>query len=182
MVVEAVYEKGVLWISMESVSAPERTRANFSIQCAEKILDEGNLLSSRGNIFSFVRRDTLEHIEVTDGQVVGKVEETDEEETDPNEIPNSRHDLRASERRHFHSAALSLTELVGKYKVTLFDLAKRNIVGPKLVSHYLNASGKRTAIGAPWTPRLAYFLISMTEVSIPRHLPTCSTNMWPVIP
>lgn len=170
VVVEAVYEKGVLWISTESVSAPERTRANFSIHCADRILDGGDLISSRGNIFSFVRRDTLDHIEVTDGQDVGKVEEIEEEGIDPNEIPNSKDDLRASERRHFHSAALSLTELVGKYKVTLFDLAKRNIVGPKLVSHYLNASGRRTAIGAPWTPRLAYFLISMTKAPTEKTL------------
>ncbi len=42
---------------------------------------------------------------------------------------------------------------------------KRGIVGPKLVSHYLNETGRVTADGSPWTPRLAYFLISLSGVS-----------------
>ncbi|WP_147373465.1 hypothetical protein [Gemmobacter lutimaris] len=121
------------------------------------------MLSARGDVFSFVRRDTLEHIEVVDGQVVEKIAEQDEVEPDPNEIPNSKYELRDSERHHFQSATLSLKELVAQYRDILFSLASRNIVGPKLVSHYLNASSRRTASGASWTPRLAFFLIALTE-------------------
>jgi len=163
VVVEAVFENGTLWIATESVSTPNRTRQTFSVRCSEKILDEGDLITFRNNVYSFVRRDTLEDIEVIDGQVIGKLEDINEPAPDPNDIPNDRNDLQDSERHHFHSAALSFDELVRTHRATLFSLAKRNIVGPKLVSHYLNESGHRTASGAPWTPRLAFFLIIFTD-------------------
>lgn len=162
VVVDAVFENGTLWVATESISTPERTRQTFSVRCSEKILDEGDLVSVRDGIFSFIRRDTLEAIEATDDQVV-ETFSSREQAPEPNDIPEDRNDLQDSERHHFHSAALSFEELVKSYRPTLINFAKRNIVGPKLVSHYLNESGHRTASGAMWTPRLAFFLILFTD-------------------
>jgi hypothetical protein len=163
VVVEAVFENGTLWVATESISTSDRIRKNFSVRCSEMILDEGDLVSVGDDIFSFIRRDTLEDIEVTDDQVVSMFKTAEEPAPDPNDIPNDRDDLRDYERHHFHSAALSFDELVKCYRPTLINFEKRNVVGPKLVSHYLNESGHRTASGAPWTPRLAFFLISFTD-------------------
>lgn len=163
VVIEAVIENATLWIATESISTSDRKRQNFSMRCSEKILDEGDLISFRNKVFSFIRRDTLEAIEVIDGQVIGKLDDIDQPAPNSNDIPNDRSDLRDSERHHFHSPALSLDEFVRSYRATLFNLAKRNIVGPKLVSHYLNESGHRTSSGALWTPRLAFFLITFAD-------------------
>ena len=70
-----------------------------------------------------------------------------------------------SEKRHFTFGHRSEVEVQDELRSLLVSFAKRGIVGPNLVSHYLNATERTTAFGAQWTPRMAFFLISLSGVS-----------------
>ena len=70
-----------------------------------------------------------------------------------------------SEKRHFTLGHRSEVEVQDELRSLLVSFAKRRIVGPNPVSHYLNATEHTTAFGAQWTPRLAFFLISLSGVS-----------------
>jgi hypothetical protein len=151
-------------VQVEDLSSENHQKYRFVIYCDQSLLSEGDLVSRRGETFSFLHRLSLEDIEVTNGDRIINFE-TLEKDIDPSVIPNELSELMPSERRHFGSGSGGTSKVSGTLRSVLEDFAKKGIVGPKLVSHYLNETGRVTADGSPWTPRLAYFLISLSGVS-----------------
>lgn len=151
-------------VQVEDLSSENHQKYRFVIYCDQPLLSEGDLVSRRGETFSFLHPLSLEDIEVTNGDRIINFE-TLEKDIDPSVIPNELSELMPSERRHFGSGSGGTSKVSGTLRSVLEDFAKKGIVGPKLVSHYLNETGRVTADGSPWTPRLAYFLISLSGVS-----------------
>ncbi|WP_139196159.1 hypothetical protein [Salinihabitans flavidus] len=164
VVVEVHFTDFRMEVQVEDLSSQNHQKYRFSIYCDQPLLTEGDLVSRRGETFSFLHPLSLEDIEVTNGDRLMDFEAL-EKDIDPSVIPDEVLELLPSERRHFGSESGGTAKVSGTLRSVLEDFAKKGIVGPKLVSHYLNATGRVTADGSPWTPRLAFFLITLSGVS-----------------
>lgn len=164
VVVEVNFADFGMEVQVEDLSNQNHQKYSFFIYCDLPLLTEGDLVSRRRETFSFLHPLSLEDIEVTDGDRLVDFEAL-EKEIDPSIIPNNVSELLPSERRHFGSGRGGTAKVSGTLRTALEDFAKKGIVGPRLVSHYLNETDRVTADGSPWTPRLAFFLIALSGVS-----------------
>lgn len=85
--------------------------------------------------------------------------------------------LAAEEIGNFHCGAITPEKLADRLRPTVRDLARNGFRKPADVAKLLNRSDVRTANGGKWTPRLAWFLLSLIyggclprapKVTIPR--------------
>lgn len=164
VVVEAHFADFGMEVEAEDLSGQNHQKYRFFIHCDQPLLSEGDLVSRRRETFSFLHPLSLEDIEVTDGDRLVDFEAL-EKNIDPRIIPDEVSELMPSEKRHFGSGSGGSSKVSGTLRSVLEDFAKKGIVGPKLVSHYLNETGRVTADGSLWTPRLAFFLIALSGVS-----------------
>lgn len=164
VVVEVHFADFRMEVQVEDLSSQNHQKHRFFIHCDQPLLAEGDLVSRRRDTFSFLHPMSLEDIEVTDGDRLVDFEAL-EKDIDPSIIPDEVAELLPSERRHFGSESGGTAKVSGALRSVLEDFAKKGIVGPKLVSHYLNETGRVTADGSPWFPRLAFFLIALSGVS-----------------
>jgi hypothetical protein len=164
VVIEVHFADFWMEVQVEDLSSKNYQKYRFSIHCDRPLLAEGDLVSHRGETFSFLHPLSLEDIEVVNGDRLGDFDAL-EKDIDPSIIPDEVSELMPSERRHFGLGRGGTSNVSGALRSVLEDLATKGIVGAKLVSHYLNATGRVTAYGSPWTPRLAFFLICLSGVS-----------------
>ncbi|MDF1715128.1 MAG: hypothetical protein P1U75_00435 [Antarcticimicrobium sp.] len=164
VVVEVHFADFRMEVQVEELSNQNHQKHRFFIHCDQPLLAEGDLVSRRRETFSFLHPLSLEDIEVIDGDRLVDFEAL-EKDIDPSIIPDEVSELMPSERRHFGSGNGGTAKVSGPLRSVLEDFAKKGIVGAKLVSHYLNETGRVTADGSPWTPRLAFFLIALSGVS-----------------
>lgn len=155
-------------IVAESISGEQNSKVEFSVLPKLPVIEVGDFVSKKGDAYSFLRRDTLETIEVFDGHSLDTEDEEASQTVDASVIPTSPAEMTQGEFKHFHSPQMHVKILTAKYSEVLSSLSKRNIIGPKLVTHYLNAAGHRTAVGSEWTPRLSYFLICLVDAPLDR--------------
>jgi hypothetical protein len=165
------------WVTVlaESITDRQNSKIEFKLLSKLDVIVVGDFVSSKGAAYSFLRRDTLESIEVLDGHALYAEDDEAEDWIDNSVIPNSPDEMTQSEFKNFHAPQLHVRKLTEIYSEILASLSERNIIGPKLVAHYLKALGHKTAIGALWTPRLAYFLICLVDAPIERGL---SADTW----
>lgn len=164
VVIEVHFADFGMEVQLEDLSNQNHQKYRFFIYCDQPLLVEGDFVSRRGETFSFLHPLSLENIEVVDGDRLVDFNAL-ENAIDPSIIPDKISELMPSEKRHFWLKSGGNAKVSGELHSILEDLAKKGIVGPKLVSHYLNARGSVTADGSPWTPRLAFFLICLSGVS-----------------
>ncbi len=164
MVVEVHFADFGMEVHVEDLSSQNHQKYRFFIYCDQPLLVEGDLVSRRKETFSFLHPQSLEDTTVVDGDRLVNFEAL-EKDIDLSIIPGDVSELLPSERRHFGSGSGGTAKISGTLRSVLEDFAKKGIVGPKLVSHYLNETGRATADGSPWTPRLAFFLIVLSGVS-----------------
>jgi hypothetical protein len=164
VVVEVQFADFGMEVQVQDLSSQGHQKHRFFIHCDQPLLAEGDLVSRRRETFSFLHPISLDEIEVVDGDRPVNFEAL-EKDTDPSIIPDAVSELMPSERRHFGLGSGRTAKESRKLRSVLEDFAKKGIVGPKLVSHYLNETGRVTADGSPWTPRLAFFQIALSGVS-----------------
>lgn len=164
VVVEVHFADFLMDVQVEDLSSENHQKHRFFIYCDQPLLSEGDLVSRRGETFSFLHPLSLEDIDVANGDRIMDFEAL-EKDLDPSVIPNEVSELMPSERRHFGLGSGGTANMSGTLRSVLEDFARKGIVGPKLVSHYLNETGRVTADGSHWTPRLAFFLIALSGVS-----------------
>ncbi|RLJ36253.1 hypothetical protein BCF46_3835 [Litoreibacter meonggei] len=164
VVVEVQFADFGMEVQVEDLSTENHQKYRFFIYCDQPLLAEGDLVSRRRETFSFLHPSSLEEIEVVNGDRLVDFEAL-EKDIDPSIVPLVVSELMPSERRHFGSGSGGTAKILGTLRSVLKDFAKKRIVGAKLVSHYLNETGRVTADGSPWTPRLAFFLIALSGVS-----------------
>lgn len=158
----------------ESISDGQNSKIEFSLLSRSTVIEAGDFVSKKGDSYSFLRKDTLESIEIMDGHSFDAEHDETESVIDVSVVPNSPDEMTQNEFKHFHAPQMHVKKLTAKYTEILSSLSKRNIIGPKLVTHYLNAAGHTTAIGSRWTPRLAYFLICLVGAPTERAQSTMS--------
>lgn len=158
----------------ESISDGQNNKVEFAILAKSAVIETGDFVSKKGEAYSFLRRDTLESIEVFDGHSLDIDEDVPDSIIDDSVIPNSPDEMTKREFKHFHAPQVHVKTMTERYAEILLSFAKRNIIGPKLVTHYLNAAGHTTAIGSRWTPRLTYFLICLVDAPMERVQSTVS--------
>lgn len=164
MVVEVHFANFGMEVEVEDLSSQNHQKYHFFIYCDQPLLAEGDLVSRRRETFSFVHPRSLKDIEVVSGDRLVDFEAL-EKNINPKDIPDELSALMPSEMRHFGSGSGGTARVSGALLSVLRDFAKKKIVGAKLVSHYLNETGRVTADGSLWTPRLAFFLIALSGVS-----------------
>ncbi|MDF3419992.1 hypothetical protein HKX23_16710 [Sulfitobacter sp. KE29] len=164
VVVEVHFADFGMEVHVEDLSSQNHQKYCFFIYCDQPLLVEGDLVSRRKETFSFLHPQSLEDTTVVNGDRLVDFEAL-EKDIDPSIIPGDVSEILPSERRHFGSGSGGTAKVSGTLRSVLEDFAKKGIVGPKLVSHYLNETGRVTADGSPWTPRLAFFLIALSGVS-----------------
>lgn len=163
LVTEVYFSDLSMSVLIEDLSTKNHQKHRLQIYCDQQLLNAGDFVSWRGNVFSFLNTVTLESIEIVNGEILLNLDEV-EGGIDHNEIPQKISDMVATEKRHFSYALTSNVTVQDELRPVLQDFAKRGIVGAKLVAHYLNATGRKTANGSPWTSRLAAFLILLSGV------------------
>lgn len=152
----------------ESISDGQNKKVEFAIFAKSAVIETGDFVGKKGEAYSFLRRDTLESIEVFDGHSLDVDEDVPDITIDDSVIPNSPDEMTKREFKHFHAPQMHVKAMTERYAEILRSFAKRNIIGPKLVTHYLNTAGHTTAIGSHWTPRLTYFLICLVDAPMER--------------
>jgi hypothetical protein len=163
-VIDVEFSNLEMSVLIEDLSTKNHQKHQFLIYCDQQLLNAGDFVSWRENMFSFLNPATLKDMEVVNGEILLDIDEL-EGSIDHNEIPQQISDIVATENRHFSYAHASNVTFLDELRSVLEDFTERRIVGAKLVSHYLNETGHKTADGSPWTPRLAFFLIKLTGVS-----------------
>jgi hypothetical protein len=164
VVVEVHFADFGMEVHVEDLSSQNHQKYRFFIYCDQPLLVEGDLVSRRRETFSFLHPQSFEETTVVNGDRLVDFEAL-EKDIDPSIIPGDVSEILPSERRHFGSGSGGTAKVSGTLHSVLEDFAKKGIVGPKLVSHYLNETGRVTADGSPWTPRLAFILIALSGVS-----------------
>lgn len=164
VVIEVHFADFRMEVQVEDLSSQNNQKHCFFIHCEQPLLAEGDLVSLRQETFSFLHPLSLEDIEVTNGDRLVDFEAL-EQDIDPSIIPRDVEELLPSERRHFGSESDGSAKVSGTLRSVLEDFAKKGIMGPNLVSHYLKDTGRVTADGSAWSPRLAFFLIALPGVS-----------------
>ena len=175
VVLQAIREGSKISVVVETLSPSTTVESKFAIYCDEDIINEGDLVSNKGHLYSFVRRDSLANVSAVEGQVFGEIN-LPKPDADKKIIPNSMAEMQSSEKRHFNSEFMSSKAIEDKYAPILKSFSNRRIVGPRNVSHYLNEIGHKTAIGEHWTPRLAFFLIKILGAPMEKHRKGSSNN------
>ena len=165
VVQEVEFNNNTLWVLLEEISSISRNEHRLTLYATERLLEVGDFVSKKGHAFSFLKGDNFENIEVVDGQIIGELEDF-EGDLDHEEIPDDLEEMRPSENRHFQYAEMTRKKFEGEFAPVLKNFTRKGVVGPKVVSHYLNATGRKTACGAAWTPRLAFFLISFLNAPL----------------
>lgn len=155
LVVEVEFSNFEMSVLIEDLLA-KKHQHRFLIYCDQQLLYTGDFVSWRKNVFSFLNPVTLEDMKVANREILLDIDEF-EGSIDHNEIPEQITDMVATENRHFSYAHGSNVTFLEKLRPVLEDFTARRIVGAKLVSHYLNETGHKTANGSHWTPRLAFF-------------------------
>lgn len=163
VVTEVEFRELSMKVLLEDISAQDHHQHCFIVYCDQQLLHEGDFVSRHGRTFSFLHPISLENIEVSDGELLLKLDAL-ERDIDHNQIPEDIFEMVPSEKRHFSLTHWPNLNVPDEMRSVLQDFAKKGIVGAKLVSHYLNATGRTTAYGSLWTPRLAFFLISLSGV------------------
>lgn len=172
VVTEVNFADFCMSVQVEDIENQYHQKHQFFIYCTEPLLSVGDLVSRRKRVFSFLHPSTLENLEVVNGDRLINFEAI-ERIIDGSIIPQDISEMMPSERRHFrlgHRNKIDVSELSSVLK----DFAKKGIIGPRRVSHYLNETGRATADGSSWTPRLAFFLIALTGV--PQEKPKRKEN------
>ncbi len=168
LVIEVKRTGAHITVLAESISDGQNSKIKFSILSKSDVIEEGDFVSKKGDTYSFLRKDTLEGVEILDGYSFDPEDDEDEQVIDDSVIPNSPSEMTQREFKYFHTPPMHVKKMTAKYTELLASLSKRNIIGPRLVAHYLNQADHTTAIGSPWTPRLAYFLISLVGAPMER--------------
>jgi hypothetical protein len=75
-----------------------------------------------------------------------------------------------AETCHFHSAQTNVAQLCDQLRPVVKSYSRSGTRKPPDVAARLNRDGHKTAAGAPWTPRLARFLLALifSDASKPR--------------
>jgi hypothetical protein len=160
VVLQVLREGSKVIVEVETLSPANNVKSKFVIYCDENIIDEGDVVSNKGHRYSFLHKNTLQIVKAVDGDVFGKLSSPNPDAS-RKEIPEDLAEMEPSENRHFHSSTMSKKAIADKYTSILKDFSERRIIGPKIVSHYLNEIGHKTASGEIWTPRLVFFLIKI---------------------
>lgn len=163
VVTEVEFRDCLMEVLIEDISGQSHHQNRFSVYCHKQLLHDGDFVSRRGMSFSFLDPISFESLEVSDGDMLLNLEEL-EGSIEQDEIPQDIAAMLPSEKRHFTSKAGRNLHVHDEVRSVLRDFAKKGVVGPKLVSHYLNETGRTTAYGGRWTPRLAFFLILLSGV------------------
>ena len=163
VVIEVVFRDFSMEVLIEDISGQSHHQHRFSVYCHTQLIHEGDFVSRRGMSFSFLDPISFESLEVSDGDMLLNLEKL-EGSIEQDEIPQDIAAMLPSEKRHFTSKSGRTLHVNDDVCSVLRDFSKKGVVGPKLVSHYLNETGRTTAYGGRWTPRLAFFLILLSGV------------------
>jgi hypothetical protein len=88
--------------------------------------------------------------------------------------------LTKEERAQFEFGAVNLKSFISRLSPVVRELSKAGFRKPKDVARLLNKKGIYTATGAPWTPRLAYFLLSLVfDGKVAREMQSGATLQIP---
>ncbi|MES0000908.1 hypothetical protein NKJ90_19220 [Mesorhizobium sp. M0051] len=167
-------------------SAP--VRVTFSYLAVAPLIGVGDFVSMKGDLISFLNRDTLDQITFRNGAALGPVVEAAPPPAAPPRVAApkiqgqtslirrsieraSTPEMTEAETGHFHSTRINVAQLCDRLGPVVKSYARLGTRKPPDVAARLNRDGHKTAAGAPWTSRLARFLLALvfSDASRPRE-------------
>lgn len=166
-------------VTADCLTALHTHAITFTCRSDVPVFDVGDFIHRRGNVFSFLHRETMVPREFKEGGVISFPVAASEPllpAVPPAPIirqrqsaraqgttrpPEPRGDLTSGEMKHFHSAQINVAELCSRLEPTIKAYARQGTRKPRDVAPRLNQDGHRTAIGSQWTPRLVFFLLKL---------------------
>lgn len=162
-------------------------QVTFSYLTPAPLISIDDFVSMKGDLISFLKRDTLDHVTFRNGSALGQLVEAAPRPAPalgaatpkilgkttlirrPVERTNTP-DMTEAETRHFHSAQTNVAQLCDQLGPVVKSYARSGTRKPPDVAARLNRDGHKTAAGALWTPRLARFLLALifSDASKPR--------------
>ncbi|MET4345594.1 hypothetical protein [Bradyrhizobium sp. RT9a] len=171
-------------VEAEFLDSQSGETTQFKCRSDEPVLEPGDFVNIRGKEISFVHKAKLIPVTFTDGVSIVIPEKPPEPPPPPPAPPPSpaappkatpktvfpkrnkpadysRSPMIEAEMVHYNSEAVGLGDLLAKLDPLVRAYAREQTRKPVDVSLRLNAEGHKTAAGAPWTPRLVYFLLAL---------------------
>lgn len=158
------------------------TAATFSYQAPAPLIAAGDFVSRKGNLISFLNRETLAHMTFRNGEApelartpadgraslssaVSRLPPASVIRGKTALIRRSPHtdprEMTEAETAHFHSKRINVAQFCDRLAPVVKSYARAGTRKPHDVAVRLNLDGHTTASGAPWTPRLARFLLAL---------------------
>jgi len=173
IIVEAHRTGSLNRVVAEHLNSDDQEKLVFTCQSAGSIFEVGDFLSSRANQISILDPVTLRSLVFLVGGLVPEPspEPVKSAQTKPSislswgpvglirgpEEP----ELTEIEMVHFHSDNISVRQMCDKFAPILKGMSGKRGKRPADISRRLNAARYKTANGAAWTPRLAFFLLKL---------------------
>ncbi|MDX8433272.1 hypothetical protein RFN25_07470 [Mesorhizobium abyssinicae] len=161
----------------------EHAKKMFGYLAPDALITAGDFVSVKGDIISFLHPETLTHVTFKDGSaidptsnvlvtehrpvlesarrapktVIGKTRLLKH----PAKRKDNVQDLTEAETIHFHGPKINVAQLCDRLGPVVKSYARSGTRKPRDVAVRLSKEGHRTAVGAPWTPRLVRFLLAL---------------------
>ncbi|TIM38176.1 hypothetical protein [Mesorhizobium sp.] len=161
----------------------EHVKRMFGYLAPEALIAAGDFVSVKGELISFLHPETLSHVTFKDGTAIGPAVNDPAAEHRPPPVParpvpktvinktrlikkparrkDERPDMTEAETAHFHGPKTNVAQLCDRLGPVVKSYARSGTRKPRDVAVRLNKDGHKTAIGAPWTPRLVHFLLAL---------------------
>lgn len=173
IVVEADRTGSVTRVVAEYLNSDDQERMVFTCQSDAPVFEVGDFLSSHATQISFLDRETLRPVVfVMGGRVPEPLPDTVKPQAVQTQLMDSwgvvglirgpqEPELTEAEMVHFHSDKISVRQMCDKFAPILRGMSGKRGKRPADISRRLNAARYKTANGAMWTPRLAFFLLKL---------------------
>ncbi|WP_095203801.1 hypothetical protein [Mesorhizobium carmichaelinearum] len=161
----------------------DHVQGAFSYLASDALIAAGDFVSVKGDLVSFLHPEALTHVTFKDGAAIDPPvhDPTADHRLAPalaRPVPRTiinnsrliknparrkdeRPDMTEAETVHFHGPKINVAQLCDRLGPVVKTYARSGTRKPRDVAVRLNKDGYRTAAGAPWTPRLVHFLLTL---------------------
>lgn len=111
LVVEVKRAGSQITVLAESISDGQNSKVEFSLLSTLAVIEAGDFVSKKGDAYSFLRKDTLESIEILNGHSFDAEDDEAEHVIDDVVVPNSPNEMTQKEFKHFHAPQMHVKKM-----------------------------------------------------------------------
>ncbi|MDG3039832.1 hypothetical protein [Roseicyclus marinus] len=159
VVVKTLRSTETIRVFVESVSSKDIVKRNFTIKTKRNVVDEGDLVSYNGKIFSFIGRELLTPINVNEFDGSSAPEHRDQKKASPVNAESDGEVMPQADP--FSNNNMSRQDFMRICERKVRRLDSRGPIEPITLAREFNREGFRTARGMKWDAALSATLLEM---------------------